>query len=95
MICLYDKTPKEFMRKVIIIIFIIMIMYLYFFVINMSSLLARLVWCVFMSKFQIIIIIIIIIINIHSLFLFPSVIADSFSLESKWQQVSSSLQDSS
>ena len=42
-----------------------------------------------------IIIIIIIIIIIHSLELFTSVIADGFSLESEWQQVTSSLQDSS
>ena len=39
--------------------------------------------------------IIIIIIIIHSLELFTSAIADGFSLESEWQQVSSSLQDSS
>ena len=38
---------------------------------------------------------IIIIIIIHSLELFTSALADSFSLESEWQQVSSSLQDSS
>ena len=41
------------------------------------------------------IIIIIIIIIVHSLELFTSAIADGFSLESEWQQVSSSLQDSS
>ena len=39
------------------------------------------------------IIIIIIIVIVHSLELFTSAIADSFSLESEWQQVSSSLQD--
>ena len=38
---------------------------------------------------------IIIIIIIHSLELFTSSLADGFSLESEWQQVSSSLQDSS
>ena len=32
---------------------------------------------------------------IHSLELFISALADGFSLESEWQQVSSSLQDSS
>ena len=32
---------------------------------------------------------------IHFLELFPSALVDSFSLESEWQQVSSSLQDSS
>ncbi len=37
----------------------------------------------------------IIIIIFHSLELFTSVIADGFSLKSEWQQVSSSLQDSS
>ena len=52
------------------------------------------------SKFQwilgtVCIIIIIIIIIIHSLELFPSALADSFSQESEWQQVSSSFQDSS
>ena len=36
-----------------------------------------------------------IIIIIHSLELFTSALADGFSLESEWQQVSSSLQDSS
>ena len=36
-----------------------------------------------------------IIIIIHSLELFTSAIADGFSLKSEWQQVSSSLQDSS
>ena len=41
------------------------------------------------------IIIIIIIIIIYSLELFTSALADGFSLESEWQQVSSSLQDSS
>ena len=41
------------------------------------------------------IIIIIIIIIIHSLELFWSALADDFSLGSEWQQVSSSLQDSS
>ena len=41
------------------------------------------------------IIIIIAIIIIHSLELFTSALADGFSLESEWQQVSSSLQDSS
>ena len=40
-------------------------------------------------------IIIIIIIIIHTLELFTSALADSFSLESEWQQASSSLQDSS
>ena len=40
-------------------------------------------------------IIIIIIIIVHSSELFPSAIADGFSLKSEWQQVSSSLQDSS
>ena len=40
-------------------------------------------------------IIIIIIIIIHSLELFTSALADGFSLESEWQQVSSNLQDSS
>ena len=40
------------------------------------------------------IIIIIIIIIIHSLELFTSALADGFSLESEWQQVSSSLRDS-
>ena len=35
------------------------------------------------------------IIIIHSLELFISVLADGFSLESEWQQVSSSLQESS
>ena len=39
--------------------------------------------------------IIIIIIIIYSLEFFTSVLADGFSLESEWQQVSSSLQDSS
>ena len=39
--------------------------------------------------------IIIIIIIIHSLELFTSALADSFSLESEWRQVSSSFQDSS
>ena len=39
--------------------------------------------------------IIIIIIIIHSLELFTSALADGFSQESEWQQVSSSLQDSS
>ena len=39
--------------------------------------------------------IIIIIIIIHSLELFTSALADGFSLESEWQQVSSSLQDTS
>ena len=39
--------------------------------------------------------IIIIIIIIHPLELFTSAIADGFSLKSEWQQVSSSLQDSS
>ena len=43
----------------------------------------------------IIIIIIFIIIIIHALELFTSALADGFSLESEWQQVSSSLQDSS
>ena len=38
---------------------------------------------------------IIIIIIIHSLELFTSALADGFSLDSEWQQVSSSLQDSS
>ena len=38
---------------------------------------------------------IIIIIIIHSLELFTSALADGFSQESEWQQVSSSLQDSS
>ena len=38
---------------------------------------------------------IIIIIIIHSLELFTSALADGFSLESEWQQVSSSLQGSS
>ena len=38
---------------------------------------------------------IIIIIIIHSLELFTSALADGFLLESEWQQVSSSLQDSS
>ena len=42
-----------------------------------------------------IIIIIIIIIIIHSWELFTSALADGFSLESEWQQVSSSLQNSS
>ena len=37
----------------------------------------------------------IIFIIIHSLELFPSALADGFSLESEWQQVSSSLQDCS
>ena len=37
----------------------------------------------------------IIITIIHSLELFTSALADGFSLESEWQQVSSSLQDSS
>ena len=37
----------------------------------------------------------VIIIIIHSLELFTSALADGFSLESEWQQVSSSLQDSS
>ena len=37
----------------------------------------------------------IIIIIVHSLELFTSAIADGFSLGSEWQQVSSSLQDSS
>ena len=41
------------------------------------------------------IIIIIIIIIIYSLEFFASVLADSFSLEFEWQQVSSSLQNSS
>ena len=45
--------------------------------------------------FQLIIIIIIIIIIIYSLEFFTSALADDFSLESEWQQVSSSLQDSS
>ena len=45
--------------------------------------------------FRLDIIIIIIIIIIHSLELFTSALADGFSLESEWQQVSSSLQDSS
>ena len=40
-------------------------------------------------------IIMIIIIIVHSLELFTSAIADGFSLKSEWQQVSSSLQDSS
>ena len=40
-------------------------------------------------------IIIIIIIIIHSFELFTSALADGFSLGSEWQQVSSSLQDSS
>ena len=44
-----------------------------------------------MSKQKIVIIIII----VHSLELFTSAIADGFSLKSEWQQVSSSLQDSS
>ena len=39
------------------------------------------------------IIIIIIIIIIHSLELFTSALANGFSLESEWQQVSSCLQD--
>ena len=43
----------------------------------------------------IITIIIIIIIIIYSLRVFTSVLADGFSLEFEWQQVSSSLQDSS
>ena len=43
---------------------------------------------------RLIIIIIIVIIIIHSLELFTSALADGFSLESEWQQVSSSLQDS-
>ena len=43
----------------------------------------------------ILVIIIIIIIIIHSLEFFTSALADGFSLESEWQQVSSSLQDSS
>ena len=43
----------------------------------------------------IIIIIIIIIINIFSLGFFTSTLADGLSLESEWQQVSSSLQDCS
>ena len=37
----------------------------------------------------------IIIIIVHSLELFTSAIANGFSLKSEWQQVSSSLQDSS
>ena len=37
----------------------------------------------------------IIIIIIHSLELFPSAVSDGLSLESEWQQVSSSFQDSS
>ena len=37
----------------------------------------------------------IIIIIIHSLEFFTSALADGFSLESEWQQVSSNLQDSS
>ena len=41
------------------------------------------------------VIIIIIIIIIHSLELFASALADSFSLEFEWQQVFWSLQDSS
>ena len=45
--------------------------------------------------FIIIIIIIIIINNVHLLELFTSAKADGFSLKSEWQQVSSSLQDSS
>ena len=40
-------------------------------------------------------VVIIIIIIIHSLELFTSALADGFSLESEWQQVSSSLQDAS
>ena len=48
----------------------------------------------FTSSCRIIIIIIIIII-IHSLALFTSVLADDFSVESEWQQISSNLQDSS
>ena len=36
-----------------------------------------------------------IIIIIHSLELYTSALTDGFSLESEWQQVSSSLQDSS
>ena len=44
---------------------------------------------------QVVYIIIIIIIIIHSLELFTSTLADDFSLEAEWQQVSSSLQDSS
>ena len=46
------------------------------------------------SFFLVFIIIIIIIIIIISLELFTSALAAAFSLESKWQQVSSSLQDS-
>ena len=46
-------------------------------------------------SFRSIVIIIIIIIIIHSLELFTSALADGFSLETEWQQVSSSLQDSS
>ena len=37
----------------------------------------------------------IVIIIVHSLELFTAAIADGFSLKSEWQQVSSSLQDSS
>ena len=44
---------------------------------------------------QVIFYIIIIIIIIHLLELFTSALADGFSQESEWQQVSSSLQDSS
>ena len=49
----------------------------------------------FVHSFGYITIIIIIIIINHSLELFTSALADGFSLESEWQQVSSSLQDSS
>ena len=48
-----------------------------------------------MFQIQLIIIIIIIIIIIHSLEFFTSVLGDGFSLEFEWQQVSSSLLDSS
>ena len=41
------------------------------------------------------IVVVIIIIISHSLELFTSAIADGFSLKSEWQQISSSIQDSS
>ena len=44
---------------------------------------------------NVVVVAIVIIIIIHPLELFTSALADGFSLESEWQQVSSSLQDSS
>ena len=80
-----------------VLFYLFLFIYLFFFfllIIIRSGLLAKIRWSVYMSII-ITIIIIIIIINIYSFRVFTSVLADGFSLEFEWQQVSSSLQDSS